>query len=120
MKSNSSSLHAKHQHMLSRFQPYQPGRHELLSSPHLTHSKVKTWDTSSSTTKKYAAQLEANLSNQIEAGLSEAIDFTLNIIEQPLAETHLLDSHITMSAAVYSDSPSKPMPGTWKQSQSPL
>lgn len=228
MQSNSSSLRAKRQRTLSRFRPYQSGRHELLSPPCLTRSKVMTRDTSSSTTedqsfhtamdqllstksghgqplseddaiksisdapsfspsrltrqnavildalgaancsssygpaepgasqsislcsypdsvpcpslnpqippglkesihkairyhvKKYAAQLEASLSNQIEVGLSEAIDFTLNIIERPLAETHPLDSRTTMSAAVYSDSPSKAMPGAWKQSQSPL
>ncbi|KAI6039489.1 hypothetical protein EDC04DRAFT_2603152 [Pisolithus marmoratus] len=177
MQSNSSSLRAKRQCTLSRFRPYQSGRHELLSPPRLTHSKVMTRDTSSSTTevceddaiksipdapsfspsrltrqnavildalgaancsssygpaeprasqsislcsyldsvpcpslnpqippglkesihkviryhvKKYAAQLEASLSNQIEVRLSEAIDFTLNIIERPLAETHPL------------------------------
>ncbi|KAI5982084.1 hypothetical protein EDC04DRAFT_2616923 [Pisolithus marmoratus] len=52
--------------------------------------------------KKYACQLDASLSNQLEWGLSEAIDFTLNIIEWPLTEMHPL------------------MPGTWEQSQSQL
>ncbi|KAI6041834.1 hypothetical protein EDC04DRAFT_1172414 [Pisolithus marmoratus] len=42
MQSNSSSLRAKRQRTLSRFRPYQSGRHELLSPPHLTRSKVMT------------------------------------------------------------------------------
>ncbi|KAI6098399.1 hypothetical protein EV401DRAFT_1895212 [Pisolithus croceorrhizus] len=40
--------------------------------------------------KKYACQLEAGLCNQVEIGLSEAIDFTLKIIERPLEEMYSL------------------------------
>jgi len=32
--------------------------------------------------QKYACRLDASLSNQIEFGLSEAFDFTLNVIER--------------------------------------
>ena len=32
--------------------------------------------------QKYACQLDTSLSNQIEFGLSEAFDFTLNVIER--------------------------------------
>ncbi|KAI6099357.1 hypothetical protein EV401DRAFT_1894912 [Pisolithus croceorrhizus] len=74
--------------------------------------------------KKYACQLEASLCNQIAGGLSEAIDFTLNIIEQSFAETHPIQhsSHIVAPAATYSDSSSSliHMPGAWKQSRSQL
>jgi hypothetical protein len=42
--------------------------------------------------KKYACQLEAGLCNQVEIGLSEAIDFTLKIIERPLEEMYSVSS----------------------------
>ncbi|KAI6033524.1 hypothetical protein BKA83DRAFT_4486613 [Pisolithus microcarpus] len=54
--------------------------------------------------KKYAFQLEASLCNQIAVGLSEAIDFTLNIIERPFAETHL-DIKLELTASLISQSP---------------
>ncbi|KAI6124120.1 hypothetical protein EV401DRAFT_2069070 [Pisolithus croceorrhizus] len=74
--------------------------------------------------KKYACQLEASLCNQIAGGLSEAINFTLNIIEWSFAETHPIQhsSHIVTPTAMYSDSSSSliHMPGAWKQSRSQL
>ncbi|KIK11322.1 hypothetical protein PISMIDRAFT_17336 [Pisolithus microcarpus 441] len=74
--------------------------------------------------KKYAFQLEASLCNQIAVGLSEAIDFTLNIIERPFAETHPIQHspRIVVPTATYSDSSSSlmHMPGAWKRSRSQL
>ena len=36
--------------------------------------------------QKYACRLDTSLSHQIEFGLSEAFDFTLNVIEQSFIE----------------------------------
>lgn len=72
--------------------------------------------------KKHAFQLEASLSNQIALGLAEAIDFTLNVIERPLAETHLVrcNSSVIVPAVANFEPSSKLMPGTWEQSRSQL
>ncbi|KAI6033748.1 hypothetical protein PISMIDRAFT_15088 [Pisolithus microcarpus 441] len=72
--------------------------------------------------KKHAFQLEASLSNQIALGLVEAIDFTLNVIERPLAETHLVrrNSSVIVPAVTNFEPSSKLMPGTWEQSRSQL
>ncbi|KAL4077898.1 hypothetical protein J3A83DRAFT_4186161 [Scleroderma citrinum] len=65
-------------------------------------------------------RLDANLSNQIELGLLEAFEFTLNLIEWSFIETYQQNLHDVMSIAVKSGQPTKLMPGAREQSISQL
>ncbi|KAI6117431.1 hypothetical protein EV401DRAFT_1888961 [Pisolithus croceorrhizus] len=72
--------------------------------------------------KKYACQLEAGLCNQVEIGLSKAIDLTLKIIAWPLEEMYstLCNSCVVVPATEHLNLPAKLMPGAWEQSRSQL